>query len=431
MTQTDREAPAPRQIRPAMDIKREPLPRRRGYVFGGGAILSVVILWLVVGQLQPAAPSLDRAALVIDTVRRGDMTLDVRAPGTLVPEHVRIIAAATAGRVEALPLRPGAVVAPMTTVVRLSNPEVELQAMQSEQQLVVAMSNLASLKSSLAQQRLAQEGIVEQTLSATEDAKRNVAVFDALARKRLAAANEVAAARDKGRELEARLRLERQRLEDLAGSEHEELALMRDQVARLQEIVAAQQRRVSSMRVVAGEAGQLQVLPLELGQWVNPGMELARIAQPGRLKAVLHVPDIQARDIALGQRVSVDTRSGIVVGHVTRTDPSSQNGTVTVEVAFDKALPSGTRSDLSVDATIEISRLSSVLYVGRPPYGDPGSRVGLFKLDPNGTEAERVTVTLGRASASSIQVSSGLAVGDRVIISDMSSWDRVSRVRIH
>jgi hypothetical protein len=205
---------------------------------------------------------------------------------------------------------------------------------------------------------------------------------------------------------------------------------MQDQVARLRRITAAQRQRVTAMQVVAGETGQLQVLPLELGQWVNPGMELARIAQPGRLKAVLHVPDVQAKDITIGQRAAIDTRNGIVQGHVMRTDPSSQNGTVTVEVALDTALPAGTRSDLSVDGTIEIARLSSAMYVGRPPYGDPGASVGLFRLDQGGKEAVRVRVKLGRASANAIQVLSGLAAGDRVIISDMSSWDNVSRVRI-
>jgi HlyD family secretion protein len=358
------------------------------------------------------------------------MVLDVRASGTLVPEHVRIIAAATAGRVETLPIRPGATVTPATTVVQLSNTDVELQAMQSEQQLSAAMSSLASLRTAVHQQRLSQEGIVAQTLTQSQDAMRNVAVFESLDKKQLAATNEVAAARDKARELGTRLDLERQRLQDITDSEREQLALMRDQIARLRQIVSAQRQRVTAMHVIAGEAGQLQVLPLELGQWVNPGMELARIAQPGRLKAVLRVPDVQAKDITLGQRVAIDSRNGIVEGHVVRADPSSQNGTVTAEVALDGALPPGTRSDLSVDGTIEIARLTNVLYVGRPPYGDQGASVGLFRLEPDGREAVRVPVKLGRASASTIQVLSGLSAGDKLIISDMSSWDNVSRMRI-
>jgi len=430
VTQTDRENPAPRQMRPAMDIRREPAPRQRKYVLFGGAILGVLFIWFAVSRLRPAAPSLDRATLVIDTVRLGDMILDVRAPGTLVPEHIRIIAAATAGRVEALPIQPGAIVTPTTTLMELSNTDVELQAMQSEQQLAAAMSTLASLRTSLHQQRLSQEGVVAQTLTEYQEAMRNAAMFEALDKEKLAAANEVAGSRDKARELSTRLDLERQRLNDISGSERAQLGLMQDQIARLREIVAAQRQRVTSMHVVAGEAGQLQVLPLELGQWVNPGMELARVAQPGRLKAVLHVPDVQARDITLGQRVAIDTHNSIVQGHVMRTDPSSQNGTVTVEVALDGALPAATRSDLSVDGTIEIARLTNVLHIGRPPYGDPGASVGLFKLEPGGKGAVRVPVKLGRASANSVQVLTGLAAGDKVIISDMSSWDSAPRVRV-
>jgi HlyD family secretion protein len=417
-------------MRPAMDIQREAPPRRRKFFIWGGGVLGVLILSLVASRLRMAAPSLDRAAVVIDTVRQGDMILDVRAPGTLVPEHVRIIAAATAGRVETLPIQPGAIVTPTTTLMELSNPDVELQAMQSEQQLAAAMSSLASLRTSLNQQRLSQEGIVAQTLTVYQEAARNAAMFEALDKEKLAAANEVAGSRDKARELGTRLDLERQRLSDINSSERAQLGLMQDQIAHLRGIVAAQRQRVGSMHVVAGEAGQLQVLPLELGQWVNPGMELARVAQPGRLKAVLHVPDVQARDITMGQRVAIDTHNGIVQGHVMRTDPSSQNGTVTVEVALDGALPAGTRSDLSVDGTIELARLTNVLRVGRPPYGDPGATVGLFKVEPGGKGAVRVPVRLGRAAANSIQVLSGLAAGDNEIISDMSSWDNVSRVRV-
>lgn len=412
-----------------MDIKRE-LPRsRRKYVLWSAGIAGVVIVLLAVSALRPAAASVDRATIVIDTVRRGDMILDVRAPGTLVPEHVRIIAAATAGRVEALPIQPGATVTPTMTVVELSNTDVELQAMQSEKELTAAMSGLASLRTSLNQQRLSQEGVVAQTLTQYQEAMRNVAMFEALDKQKLAAANEVAGARDKAREFGTRLDVERQRLTEISGSERQQLGLMQEQIARLRDIVASQRQRVTSMHVVAGEAGQLQVLPLELGQWVNPGMELARIAQPGRLKAVLHVPDVQAKDITVGQRVAIDTHNGIVQGHVMRANPSSQNGTVTVEVALDGALPAGTRSDLSVDGTIEIARLTNVLYVGRPPYGEPETSVGLFKLEPGGKDAVRVRVKLGRGSASSIQVVNGLAAGDQVIISDMSSLD-APRVRV-
>jgi multidrug resistance efflux pump len=358
------------------------------------------------------------------------MTLDVRAQGMLVPEHVRIIAAATAGRVEALPLRPGASVTPAMTIVQLSNPDVELQAMQSEQQLTAAMSALASLRTTLHQQRLSQEGTVAQTLTQHQEAMRDATVYDSLDKVKLASRNEVAGARDRARELRTRLDLERQRLSEMTRTEAEQLVLMQDQIARLRTIVAAQRARVSSMHVVAGEAGQLQVLPLENGQWVNPGMELARIAQPGRLKALLRVSEAQASDVSVGQHSLIDTHNGVVEGHVVRSDPSSQNGTVAVEVALDGAPPPKTRSDLSVDGVIEIARLTNVLNVSRPANGDVDGSVTLFRLSADGREANRVRVKFGRASASTIQVVSGLNAGDRIITSDMSNWDNLSRVRI-
>lgn len=232
-----------------------------------------------------------------------------------------------------------------------------------------------------------------------------------------------------------REQLEAQQLQEMISSGKEQLDLTQEQVQRLTAIVAEQRNRVRSMHVVAGESGVLLSLgsggaTLELGQWVNPGMELARVAQPGRLKAVLRVPETQAKDISLGQKATVDTRNGVVVGHVMRIDPGSQQGTVVVEVAIDGELPRGARADMSVDGTIEIERLPNVLYVGRPAYGSAESTVGLFKVSDDGKEATRVNVRLGRASVNTVEVLNGLAVGDSVIISDMSQWDATSRVRL-
>ena len=413
-----------------MDVKRDPRGRSGKRVALAGGVLGVMAIIAVITRSGAAVPALDRASLTIDSVHRGDLSLDVHAPGTLVPEHVRIIAAVTAGRVEALPFNPGAPVTADMTIVRLSNPDVELQAMQSEQQRSAAMSALASLRTSLRQLRLSQQGFVADMESQYQEALRNLSVFDALGKQRLASTNEVASARDKATSLHARLDAERQRLAEMRHSENEQVVLMQEQVARLRDIVESQKRRVRSMNVAAGESGQLQVLPLELGQWVNPGMELARIARPGRLKAMLHVPESQAKDIALGQRARIDTRNGVVAGHVLRADPSSQNGSVTVEVALDGPLPPGTRSDLSVDGTIEIARLKDVLYVSRPAYGAPGSTVRLYRLDADGRGASRVSVTLGRASTNAVQVINGLVVGEKVIISDVANIDNASRVRV-
>ena len=218
---------------------------------------------------------------------------------------------------------------------------------------------------------------------------------------------------------------------------------IRDSIDRLSDILKFQQERVASMKVPAGEAGQLLSLgngqqELQLGQWVLAGQTLATVAQPGKLKAVLRVPETQAKDVSMGQKVDIDTRagggggnSGIVKGHVSRVDPTSVNGTVTVEVLFDQeTLPPGARADLSVDGVIEIERLDNVLFVQRPAYGQAESTVGLFKLDPGGKTASRVNVKLGRSSVSTIEIVSGLQPKDKVIVSDMSQWDNVAKVRL-
>jgi HlyD family secretion protein len=418
-----------------VDIKRAPPSKRKQYIAWGSGILAIVLASLGISTLKPAAPSVERATLWVDSVKRGELLREVRAPGTLVPERIRIIAAVTAGRVEQLPVRPGVTVTPATLLVEMSNTDVQLQALQAEQSLTQARNGLVNLRTGLQQQRLGQEGVIAQLRTQVEDANRQLKVMEALDQKKLASASELASARDRVKELQTREEIERQRLEDMVGSAKEQIVLTQEQVARLTEIVHEQKNRVRSMRVVAGESGVLLNLGsgganLELGQWVNPGMELARVAQPGRLKAVLRVPETQARDIALGQKASIDTRNGIVAGHVMRIDPGSQQGTVVVEIAIDGELPRGARADMSVDGTIEIERLPNVMYVGRPAYGSPESTVGIFKISDNGGEASRVNVKLGRASVNTIEVLAGLAVGDSVIISDMSNWDSQPRVRL-
>jgi multidrug efflux pump subunit AcrA (membrane-fusion protein) len=418
-----------------VDIKRAPPSKKKQYIAWGSGILAIVVVSLGISKLKPAAPSVERATLWVDSVRKGELLREVRAAGTLVPEHMRIIAAVTAGRIEQLPVRPGVTVSPGTVLVEMSNTDVQLQALQAEQSLTQARSGLASLKQSLLQQRLAQEGSVASVRTLYEQANRRLKEIEALNEKKLSSPNELAAARDAATELKTRYDIEVQRLAEMNSSAKEQILLNEEQVNRLSSIVREQMNRVNSMRVVAGETGVLQSLgpngiQLELGQWVNPGMELARVAQPGRLKAVIRVPETQARDIAVGQKASVDTRNGIVAGHVMRIDPGSTQGTVTVEVAIDGELPRGARADMSVDGTIEIERLPNVMYVGRPAYGSAESTVGLFKISEDGSEATLVTVRLGRASVNTVEVLNGLAVGDSVIISDMSQWDNQSRIRL-
>lgn len=418
-----------------MDIKRAPPSKRNQYIAWGSGILAIVLVSLGISKLKPAAPSVERATLWVDSVKRGELLREVRAPGTLVPERIRIIAAVTAGRVEQLPVRPGVTVTPTTLLIDMSNTEVQLQMLAADQAVTAARGQLASLRRQLQQSKLAQEGTIAQLRTQVEDANRQLKVMEALDKKGLASASEIAAARDRVKELQTREQLEAQQLQEMISSGKEQLDLTQEQVQRLTAIVAEQRNRVRSMHVLAGESGVLLSLgsggaTLELGQWVNPGMELARVAQPGRLKAVLRVPETQAKDISLGQKATIDTRNGVVAGHVMRIDPGSQQGTVVVEVAIDADLPRGARADMSVDGTIELERLPNVLYVGRPAYGSAESTVGLFKVSDDGKEATRVNVRLGRASVNTVEVLNGLAVGDSVIISDMSQWDATSRVRL-
>jgi len=321
-------------------------------------------------------------------------------------------------------------VTPTTELLTLTNPDVQLQWLEAQRQLSIARASLISLKTSLEQQRLTQVEAVAQAESDCKEAVRNATMYDALDRKGMAAMHELQHAREVSTAAQTRLQVERDRLAVVSASIGEQLALQRDQVARLEAIAEFQQRNVESMHVTAGEPGVLEELPLELGQWVTPGTILARVAQPGRLKAVLRIPETQATDVIPGQVVSVDTRNGIVAGRVTRIDPSVQNGTVGVDVAIEGALPAGARADLSVDGTIEIERLTDVLYVGRPAFGQPNSTITLFRLLPDGRSATRTTVKLGRTSVTTVEVLQGLSAGDKVIISDMSASDNVNRVRI-
>lgn len=413
-----------------MDIPRTPKKQRAKYIAIGAGAFTLVLLTLVLGSLPSAAPSVERSTLIIDSVQRGTMVRAVRAPGTLVPERVRFVSALTAGRIERLPVRPGATVTAGSELLEMSNPDVQLEALEATRQVTTAEAALVTLETTLATQRLSQQATMASAKAAASDAKRQSAMLTALGKQQLASRNEIAQAEEKAIEQSARLASEKERLQVMSGAMARQIALQRTEVQRARSIAEFQQARVNSMRVRAPEDGVLQTLPLELGQWVVSGQVLATLAQPGRLKAVLRVPETQARDVVVGQPVDVDTRNGIAKGHVLRVDPSVQNGTVTVEVALDGALPRGARPDLSVDGTIEIERLHAVLHVGRPPYGQGESTVGLFKLDPDGKHASRVPVKLGRTSVSVIQILQGLNAGDKVIISDMSQWDNVERVKL-
>jgi HlyD family secretion protein len=413
-----------------VDIPREPRSKKRRWFYLGAGIAVIVVITVALSRLGPAAPSVDKSTIWTDAVKRGEMVRRVRGPGTLVSEQIRWIAALTAGRVERILVEPGAEVDSATVLLLLSNPDVEIQALEAQRQLTAERARLVDLRTSLENQRLAQEALMATVQAQYLEAQRTVRNNEELAEKGLISEIDLQNSRDRAEELETRLEIEQRRLEVMRDAVESQLGAQQAQVDRLRSIAVFKENLVSSMSVVAGVSGVLAELPLEEGQWVRPGDNLARIVQPGRLKAELRIPETQARDVAVGQVSLIDTRNDTIRGRVVRIDPAVQGGTVTVDVRLEGSLPREARPDLSVDGTIEIERLSDVLYVGRPVYGQANSLVGLFKVVDNGSAAVRVTVRLGRSSVNTIEIVEGLVEGDEVILSDMSAWENHDRVRL-
>lgn len=413
-----------------MDVARakQPNTTRRNRLIGGGVV--VLALIILVARMKPAAPTAERPTLSIDSVVSGAMVREVRSPGSLVPEQIRWISAVAPGRVEKKLVQPGERVTAGTILMELSNPDVEIQLLQAERQLTDAQSQLVSLQVTLETQRLTQAGVVAQTRAAYLDAVRNAEASKSLIDQQLISVFDAAKAKELAEDLTERLGLERQRLAIFTDNIPAQLAVQREQVARLKAVVEFQRSLAGAMTVRAGADGVLQELPLEVGQFATSGTTIAKVVQPERLKAVLRVQENQARDVAIGQSAVIDTRNGLVRGRVSRIDPSSTGGMVSVDVALLDSLPKGARPDLSIDGTIEIERLGKVLHVGRPTYGQANATIGLFKLSADGNEATRVQVKLGRTSANAVEIVSGLQAGDRVILSDMSRFDAVDRVRV-
>ena len=414
-----------------MDIPRTPPKRgRKQVLYGGIALVAIALTTLGLRGLKPAAPRVDRASVWIDSVQRGPLVIEVRGPGTLVPERIRWISAVTAGRVDKRLAEAGEEVMPETVLLELTNPDVQLEALESERQLTATRADQVNLRANLESQRLSQEATVAAARAAYLDAKRNADATESLAAKELISTMDASRAKDRVEELATRFKVEEERLRVMVDAADSQLALQQAQVDRLRAVTEFQRSRVRSMVVKAGAKGTLQELPLEVGQWAQSGATLARIVEPGRLKAVLRIPETQAKDVALGQPAAIDTRNGIVRGRVSRIDPAVQNGTVTVDVLLEGELPRGARPDLSVDGTIQVERLNNVLHLGRPAYGQPNSSVGLFKLVEGGAAAVRTSVRLGRTSVNTVEILGGLQPGDKVIISDMSRWDGFERVRV-
>jgi HlyD family secretion protein len=414
-----------------LDIPRDRSAKPQRYIKLAVVAGGVILLTILLSSLRPAAPRVELAAVLTDSVRRGELVREVSGPGSLVPEQVRWISALTPARVERILARPGDSVQTGTVLMELSNPDVQIQALEAQQQLTAAQAQLINLRATLETQQLAQQTAVAQARTAYNEAHRNAALAETLAVRGFGSSFELSRARDQAEEATTRLQIEERRLRLLTESMQPQLQVQEEQVDRLRAVGAHRQNEVRGLRVRAGEHGVLQELPLQLGQWVVPGMVLARVVQPSRLKAVLRIPEVQVTDVRIGQRAVIDVHTGTVSGRVIRIDPSSQNSTVGVDVALEGNLPRSARPELSVDGTIEIERLPNVLYVGRPAFGQANTTIRLFKFTDGANTAVRVSVRIGKTSVSAVEILDGLQIGDRVILSDMSRWENLDRVRLH
>ncbi|MFZ0963849.1 MAG: HlyD family efflux transporter periplasmic adaptor subunit [Terriglobia bacterium] len=416
-----------------MDIPRENAIRKRRirravYIVIG--LLAIGSVTLAVSRLKPAPPSVDKATVWVDTVKRGPMLLQVRGLGSLVPEEILWIPAITDGRVARRFILPGTPVKADTVIFELSNPEQEQSALDAEWQLKAAEEQYKSLKAQLDSQLLDQKSAAATVQSDYTEAKLDADKDAELAKLGLGADLNAKITRAKAEALATREDIEQQRLAVTAASVKAQLEEQQARVEQLRALYQLKKSQLDSLRVRAGAEGVLQELEVEVGQRVLAGAPLAKVVQPNKLKAQLKIPETQAKDVQIGQSASIDTRNGIIPGHVMRVDPSVINGTVTVDVKLDGPLPKGARPDLSVEGTIELENLADVVYVGRPAFGQPNSTVGIFKLDEDGKGASRVQVKLGRASVNSVELLSGLQPGDKVILSDMSQWDAFNRIRL-
>jgi HlyD family secretion protein len=382
-------------------------------------------------QLKPAAPSVEGATLWPDTVKRGPMLRNVRGLGTLVPETTLVVPAVTAGRVEQRLALPGIKVTPDTLLVILSNPELEKDVVDAEWKLRAAQAELDNLRVKLQSDRLTQQATAANVESEARKAKLTADRDGELNRLGLLSDLQAKLSLASAEDFANRARIEKERLEINEDAIKAQLKVQEATVEQLRAQYELKKSQLDALKVRAGVVGVLQSVTANPGQQYAAGAELARIVQPEKLKAELKIPETQAKDVALAQRAEIDTRNGIIYGEVSRIDPAAINGTVTVDVKLEGALPPGARPDLSVDGTIELEKLTDVLYVGRPTYGQPNSQITLFRIDPDGRGASRVPVKLGRSSVNHIEIVGGLNVGDRVILSDMSQWDAYDRIRLN
>lgn len=416
-----------------MDVAR-PRNRQRERIRRALYVLSVLAALvgatLGLARLKPAAPTVEASTLWPDTVQRGAMVRQVRGLGTLVPEDFRWIAAPSSGRVERIVVRPGTVVAPGTVILELTNLQLEQERQEATLRLQAAEAGLVNLRILLQNEALQQRSALAAITNEYEKARLQAEMNEALYARHLVSELVRRQSTMDAEQLALRRTLAEEQLAARSESSIAQTRVQQAAVDQARALAELRTRQRDELVVRAGISGVLQVVSVDVGQQVAAGVNLARVADPARLKAEVKIAETQAKDIQVGQLARIDTRNGIVAGRVTRVDPSVQNGTRTVDVAFDEALPKGAVPDMSVDGVIELERLDNVLFVGRPSVGQEHSRVSLFKIEADGTHATRATVSLGRSSVNTIEVVDGLAEGDRVILSDMSAWDGVDRVRL-
>lgn len=415
-----------------VDVPRPKAARKRnlkraGYAFA--ALCTLALITYGVTRLKPAAPGVERSTLYTDTVKRGQMLRQVRGLGTLVAEDVRVIAAPVEGRVERVLVQPGEAVSAGTVLVELSNPELEQAAVDAQFQVKAAEAERNNLRVRLDSDRMTLQSTTAGVQSEYAQARLQLDTDEKLAKDGLVPALQLKLARVRVEELANRLKIEQARLGNSGQAKLAQLAAQEARVEQLRALARLNQGQVAALRVLAGTAGVVQQVSVEVGQQLTPGANLARVADPSSLKASLQIPETQAKDIQLGQSAQIDTRNGVVAGRVARIDPAVQAGTVTVDVALTGDLPQGARPDLSVDGTIELERLTDVLHVGRPAFGGTDSTIGMFKIEDGGF-AVRVPVRLGRSSVNTVEVIDGLREGETVILSDTSQWDSFNRLQL-
>jgi len=417
-----------------MDVPREGVAakkRKRRILIISASAVGLILATFALSRLKPAAPSVDRSSVWIDTVKRGPMVRQVRGLGTLVPEEIRWIPANTEGSVEKILIWPGTKVEPGDVILELTSPELEQSAHDAELQAKAAEAELATMRATLQREYLDQESKTTAAHSAYEQAKMERQTNDQLAKNGLVADLVYKTSKIKEEECAKGAEIEQKRLAFAHDSIEPQLASKQAAVDQANQLAKLKLNQVEALHVKAGMAGVLQVLPVQIGQRVKIADNLARVADPSKLKAQIKIAETQAKDIQPNQQATIDTRNGVVKGHVKRVDPAVEQGTVTVDVAFDEEMPKGARPDLSVDGTIELERLDDVVFVGRPAFGQENNTVGMFKLVAGSNEAVRTPVKLGKSSVNTIEILSGLNPGDQVILSDTSAWDSHERIRLN